>query len=525
MRTQLLFAALLAAASLQAQSPLTTLFANNNSGSVGGCVMFDLTVNVPIALTSIDVNVNTPLGVAASLDILTCATSYIGNETNAAAWTLVGSGSTAATSALNTPTNMLLTTPIVLAPGTYGIQLKANGFGHAYTNGNGANQVYSNSELTLSAGAAQNTQYSAPFTPRVFNGALYYNISGGNYASASSFGAGCLRSLASFYENFASASSFDLANSALTMVNTGTGYTILPGISPFIPPTPLASPLTLGDDTETTVTLATSFPYPGGSTPALTVCSNGFVSAGPGNGTGYTPTATTMLNNPQAGWYHWHDFNPGAAGSGQVKFEQVGNLAVITFDGVFDFGGTSTASANTFQFQFDTASGNVHMAWQSLSLAGNGILVGYSPGGTSADPGSSDLSVRIPATFTLGAADQLPLALGLSARPVIGTTVNWSTTNVPATSGLGILGLGFSAIVPGFDLTLLGAPGCFQHVGVSATTAFLPTGGTGTVPLAIPNSAALAGVRVFGQSLALDPTVNALGLVTSNGLDVLVNPL
>jgi hypothetical protein len=31
-------------------------------------------------------------------------------------------------------------------------------------------------------------------------------------------------------------------------------------------------------------------------------------------------------------------------------------------------------------------------------------------------------------------------------------------------------------------------------------------------------------VRVFGQSLALDPTVNALGLVTSNGLDVLVNP-
>ena len=525
MRIQLVLGVLLAAASLQAQSPLTTLFANNNSGGVGGCVLFDLTVNVPIALTSIDVNVNTPLGVAASLDVYTCPTTYLGNETNSVAWTLVGSASTAATGALNTPTNMVLTSPVILTPGTYGIQLKANGFGHAYTNGNGTNQTYTNAELTLSAGAAQNTQYTAPFTPRVFNGALYYNVSGGNYAAASSFGAGCVRSLASFYENFSAAASFDLSGTALTMVNTGTGYTVLPGLSPFIPPTPAATPLTLGDDTETSVTLATNFPYPGGSTPALTVCSNGFVSVGSGNGTGYTPSPATMLNNPLTGWYHWHDFNPSAAGSGQVKFEQVGPLAVITFDGVYDFGGASAASANTFQFQFDTASGNVHIAWGATSLAGNGILVGYSPGGPSADPTSSDLSTRIPATFTLGANDQLPLALGLSARPIIGTAVNWTTTNVPAASGLGILGLGFNAIVPGFDLTLLGAPGCFQHVGVSATTAFLPTGGTGTVPLAIPNSAALAGVRVLGQSLALDPSINALGLVTSNGLDLLVNPL
>lgn len=90
---------------------------------------------------------------------------------------------------------MLLSSPIILTQDPYGIQLKANGFGHAYTNGNCANRTYSNAELTLSAGAAQNTQYSAPFTPRVFNGALYDNLSGGNYASVSSFGAGCVRVL------------------------------------------------------------------------------------------------------------------------------------------------------------------------------------------------------------------------------------------------------------------------------------------------------------------------------------------
>ncbi|MEY3162225.1 MAG: hypothetical protein RIT25_2216, partial [Planctomycetota bacterium] len=75
-----------------------------------------------------------------------------------------------------------------------------------------------------------------------------------------------------------------------------------------------------------------------------------------------------------------------------------------------------------------------------------------------------------------------------------------------------------------FELTPLGAPGCFQHVGVAATAVYLPTAGTGTLPFTIPNSQALAGVRVFAQSLALEPTVNPLGVVTSNGLDLLLNP-
>jgi hypothetical protein len=42
------------------------------------------------------------------------------------------------------------------------------------------------------------------------------------------------------------------------------------------------------------------------------------------------------------------------------------------------------------------------------------------------------------------------------------------------------------------------------------------------VPLAIPAGPALLNVRVYGQSLALVPGINALGAITSNGLDLVV---
>src|SRR5262249_25716611 len=100
-----------------------------------------------------------------------------GNETNMALWTQVATGSGTG-AGLDQPTHVTLSNPIPLNPGTlYGIALIADpAFEHRYTNGNGSNQNYSNSDLALVLGSATNAPFTAPvFSPRVWNGTIYYS--------------------------------------------------------------------------------------------------------------------------------------------------------------------------------------------------------------------------------------------------------------------------------------------------------------------------------------------------------------
>jgi hypothetical protein len=57
-----------------------------------------------------------------------------------------------------------------------------------------------------------------------------------------------------------------------------------------------------------------------------------------------------------------------------VKFEQIGSVSYVTWDGVVSYGTNSPA---TFQLQFDRATGNVTYAWGAVALAGNEWLVGF----------------------------------------------------------------------------------------------------------------------------------------------------
>ena len=43
-----------------------------------------------------------------------------------------------------------------------------------YTNGNGANQTYTDGTMTLNAGSTSNGFFIPGFTPRVFNGSVTY---------------------------------------------------------------------------------------------------------------------------------------------------------------------------------------------------------------------------------------------------------------------------------------------------------------------------------------------------------------
>jgi len=338
----------------------------------------------------------------------------------------------------------------------------------------------------------------------------------GGVASNTVLGQGCIRSFASFYEMFTTPASFDLGNGGLSMFPAFPTYLVTPLTTSYVAPSAGAQVLALTDNSQVAVALSTPFPHAGGSTSSLMVCSNGFVSVASGNGTGATPTVATMLNAPQTGWWAWHNYNPAAVGGGVVKFEQLGSVAYITWDGVYDAGATTP---NTLQFQFDTASGAVHIVFGAMSGLGNGHLVGYSPGGTSLDPGNTDLSAALPATFTIG-ADILPLRLAGGTRPILGNPWTLNVTNVPATGPIGIELFGTAdAGIP--DLFFLGAPGCCLRTTLDLLNLWVSAGATHSYTFAVPSTPSLVNMHVFTQAAVLQPGVNQLlgGVITSNGIE------
>lgn len=340
-----------------------------------------------------------------------------------------------------------------------------------------------------------------------------YLMTASGFALKESFGDGCNLEWASFYENFA-AGTHDLSNSSMTMVYTGAGYTVVGGAASF-QPTAGATSLGLTGNSQVVRTLTSgSIPTPTGPTTQLVVCSNGFVSVGTGNGTSSTPNVSTFLNAPQTAWWCWHNYNPGLTGSGQILWEETASHVYVTWDNVYSVAG---GPGSTFQFQFDKGAGLVSIVWQTIDNAGNGHLVGYSPGGANLDPGETDISAALPGTITVG-ADITPLAIDGSARPVIGTSITLDTANIPSGSGLGAVVGGLTEYTNGQSLAGFGMPGCSQYVSTEATVVFVPTGTTAQVPYTIPNDPNLAGVILVMQSAAFAPGANQLGVIASNGL-------
>jgi len=325
----------------------------------------------------------------------------------------------------------------------------------------------------------------------------------GTYASNTTIGQGCGSSYASYYQLFATAPAFNLGGTAINMVSSP--YTVVPGVGSLLPVGPTPTTLALTDDSEAIYTYTNGFTAPGWGA-SVAVCSNGFVSKATGNGTSFTPTASTFLAGSQA-WYSvgWHDFNPAIVGSGQVKVDETPTLLVITWDGVWDFSGASAANASTIQMQV-TSAGDVTYAYGTMStLGGTGFLVGYSPPGANADPGSRTLLSASP--FTLAAADVLPLTLVASTEPVQGPGPNsWDlvVSNIPVTTviGLDIFGLADPNLL---DLSLfgLGQPGCQLRANPDLLNAWVSTGVTHSYSLVIPPSPSLNNFTLFTQSLCL----------------------
>lgn len=338
-----------------------------------------------------------------------------------------------------------------------------------------------------------------------------------NCASVTTYGTGCVQQDDSLYE-LLNSGTFDLASTTITMFRQPGGYTVLNAVAgTFVTPSAAAAVVANLDDTEQTVALTGAMPIAGGTTSSLTICSNGRIALGAtGNGTSWTPDAPTFL-----GWANttiaasWHDYNPTISGSGSILFEQVGSIAYVTWNNVYSFG---TTSPDTFQYQFDVATGNVTIVYGTFSNVGNAHLVGYSVGGPSIGTGT-DLSVALATPVTVYDNASQGLELTTNSSPSFGNAgFAFVTSDVPNLVPIGILFLGTTAINPGTDLTFLGMPGCHAYTNANLTSASFPvTSGTGSVNLPIPNNPGLLNLSLSCQSVAFSLATPA-NLIASNGL-------
>ena len=160
--------------------------------------------------------------------------------------------------------------------------------------------------------------------------------------------------------------------------------------------------------------------------------------------------------------------------------------------------------------------------WGTVSGLGGTYLVGYSPGGTSLDPGSIDLSPIAAGTATIqtGATDIVPLRLTASSRPVLGTNWNLNVINIPATT---VFGVNFWGVAdPGItDLFFLGMPTCQLRATTDVIAGpWLPSAGSYAYTFALPATPpSLVGFQLFAQAATFDAVpVNAFGAITSNGI-------
>lgn len=344
-------------------------------------------------------------------------------------------------------------------------------------------------------------------------------------AQSTIYGTGCIGRFASFYEYFATSPSIDLSNTGFSLLNTGTSYVVVPSAAAFVAPPGTAVNLGLDDDDETSVTLSAALAYPGGSTTTLNVCSNGHISTASNGAAGsFAPDPAEFLTWANTTWAVWHDFIPTVAGPDNVWFHEAGGIAYITWLNVISYDGVAPGTTpSTLQFQFQLASGNVDVVFQSLDLVSTGYpdaagwVVGLHAAGGTLDPGSIDLSSSLP--ISTYANEVAPLQVEASALPVVGTLISLDTTNIPTSAPFGAITLGLTAVNPGIDLTGIGMAGCFQYTDNLATLLFFPLGSsTVSTPFQVPN---MAGVTVSAQALAYAPgapVTTTIGALASNGV-------
>jgi hypothetical protein len=114
------------------------------------------------------------------------------------------------------------------------------------------------------------------------------------------------------------------------------------------------------------------------------------------------------------------------------------------------------------------------------------------------------------------------LAIASSARPVLGTSVQLTTSGIPAGTPFGLTVLTLTQAEPPLDLAVHGMPGCFGYVQGGSNEFWNAPGTTAQLTLVVPNTANLIGLPVVAQSFAYSPPLTPLGFIASNGVAMVV---
>ncbi|MBK8978219.1 MAG: hypothetical protein IPM29_20130 [Planctomycetes bacterium] len=333
-------------------------------------------------------------------------------------------------------------------------------------------------------------------------------------ASNQFYGQGC-RTPLSFYDFGLQG---DLSNRSFELTsNAQGGYDVAACTTSCFDPN-LGNALGAGDDTLSTVQLPFAFSFPGGppgGSTAISVCSNGFIWLvdGSSTSTDFSPSVLEFLTQPARLAAFWTDLDPAAGVADDVYSLATPTKVTITWNRVPVFGTTSPLL--TFQVQM-FPSGRVVLAYQGTTAAVRDALVGFTIGNGAADPGNVDLPYVVPFR-TAGPDAQAPLLLS-PMRPILGTQQRLEISQLPLTVVGGVLMLGLSrANVP---LDLLGMPGCSSLTTADDSIPFPTLPPVARVDLPIPVIPALLGLSIKTQAFLVAPGANRLGLLSSNGLEL-----
>lgn len=366
------------------------------------------------------------------------------------------------------------------------------------------------------------------------------------------YGQGCYERPKTAYESFpASATGPDLidpstaigAGGGMTWTLAGSSYIVTPGVPVYVTPTsPNIVNGPFGVSNNGTWSCAISMPYsfpptwnnggfehPGGVATQFSVTSMGTlylddVAIGLPLTCGPPLLGLSGATEFAASIRPYHCLLDATLGGGiYVDFDPAGAWVRVSWDQLQEPGiPTSICTCSVTM----SNGGNVEIAYDSLSnqAPGNNAFSGYFEGNMAPIGAPIDWSAFIANPIPQTGNGDIPPILSLDARPRIGTTVNMVTDDINAGTLGGVLFLAVDRLAP-VNLAVIGAPDCFAHVDIGAgliasLSMSLNPSNQFSVPVVIPNNPVFLATNFHAQTMTLQPGVNALSALTSNGLCV-----
>lgn len=171
---------LLAALHLPATAQEISLDTTYASGNGQSGNMFDVRAETDIVVTRLDAHIDSG---GTTVEIYTTPGTYMGKETSPGAWTMLGSVAVTgmgdvSTGGAKTPIPLTLDIPMQ-AGETLGFYVTTTGSSMNYTNGSSEGAIFAtDGNVSITEGKGVAHPFGGNFSPRVWNGTLYYMLGG-----------------------------------------------------------------------------------------------------------------------------------------------------------------------------------------------------------------------------------------------------------------------------------------------------------------------------------------------------------